>query len=173
MGVGAEANACSNTLVSGTVALDGFMEGLIMRLSWRVWTARLAFVAVFVLNIVCALQFVIDPGAYAPGFQLTGIPGSVAVRGMGVAFLMWNATYPFFIVHPERSRILGVIILIQQAIGCIGETCILLGLPAGYETLASSIERFIAFDVGGLAVMAVAFLLLQGGEKSEKGAWQA
>ena len=46
----------------------------------------------------------------------------------------------------------------------VGETAILLGLPAGHEVLAASILRFIAFDAGGLVLMAAAFawMLIRG-----------
>lgn len=88
-------------------------------------------------------------------FQLSGIPGEVAVRGMGIAFLMWNATYPLFIYNPRRFFILGIVIVAQQLIGCVGEGFILHSLqdaPAPFIALA--IQRFLAFDVVGLAIMA-------------------
>lgn len=127
---------------------------------WAVWLARAAFGTVFAVNVVCALQFVFDPLSYAPGFQLEGVSGSVAVRGLGVAFLMWNATYPFFVCLPRRNLVVGVIVLAQQAIGCVGEACILAGLPPGYDVLAASIQRFIVFDVVGLGLMALSFACL-------------
>lgn len=82
------------------------------------------------------------------------------MRGMGVVFLMWNATYPAYIFKPDKYRVLGGIIIAQQAIGCIGETFILFTLGGGHELLASSIMRFIAFDVGGLVFEVVAFVVL-------------
>lgn len=122
---------------------------------------RIAFTAVFALNVMCALQFVIAPGEFAGAYQLSGVSGEAAVRGIGIAFLMWNATYPLFIWKPSRHMALGVIILVQQLIGCIGETCILLTLPSeGHELLASSIMRFIAFDAGGFVVMLVTFIFM-------------
>ena len=122
---------------------------------------RIAFTVVFALNVMCALQFIIDPADFAGAYQLSGVAGEAAVRGIGVAFLMWNATYPLFIWKPAKYWALGAIILVQQLIGCIGETCILLTLPSeGFELLASSIMRFIAFDVGGLVVMLITFVWL-------------
>ncbi|MGL5173373.1 MAG: hypothetical protein ACRC75_05920, partial [Olsenella sp.] len=53
------------------------------------WIARIAVGAVFVMNVWCALDFVIDPGAYAPAYELSGVAGQAAVQGLGVAFLMW------------------------------------------------------------------------------------
>lgn len=122
--------------------------------SWAVWATRAAFSLVFLLNIQCALQFVIVPGAYTGAYQLSGVSGEAAVRGLGIAFLMWNATYPAFIASPQRFRILGWVILAQQVIGLVGESALLLSLPAEYETLSSSIARFIAFDAAGLILMA-------------------
>lgn len=125
-----------------------------------VWFARVAFAAVFALNVMCALQFVIDPGSYAGAYELEGVAGEAAVRGIGIAFLMWNATYPAFIAAPSRFRVLGWVILAQQAIGLVGESLLLCSLPAGHDVLASSVMRFIAFDGAGLVLMGVAFALL-------------
>lgn len=125
-----------------------------------VWFARVAFAAVFALNVMCALQFVIDPGSYAGAYELEGVAGEAAVRGIGIAFLMWNATYPAFIAAPSRFRVLGWVILAQQAIGLVGESLLLCNLPAGHDVLAGSVMRFIAFDGAGLVLMGVAFALL-------------
>ncbi|WP_261429079.1 hypothetical protein [Xiamenia xianingshaonis] len=122
------------------------------------WAVRIAFAVVFIVNVQCALVFAFDPGSYAGAYQLEGPAGNAAVAGLGVAFLMWNATYPLFIWQPERFRVLGWIIMAQQAIGLVGECAIYLGLPAGFELLASSIMAFAAFDGFGLAVMAATFL---------------
>lgn len=124
------------------------------------WVARAAFCLVFCWNVLCAAQFVAAPEAYMAAYELDGMAGAAAVRGLGIAFLMWNATYPAFIAFPRRFRCLGVVVLVQQAIGLFGETGILIALPAGHATLARSIERFIAFDAVGLAVMAAAFAWL-------------
>ena len=127
-----------------------------------VWFARVAFAAVFVVNVMCALQFVLVPGDFAGAYELggAGVAGEAAVRGIGIAFLMWNATYPAFIVAPMRFRVLGWVILAQQAIGLVGESLLLAGLPAGHDVLAASVVRFIAFDGAGLVLMGVAFAVL-------------
>lgn len=119
--------------------------------------ARVAVAIVFALNVQCALQFVLWPEAFAGAYELSGVAGEAAVRGLGVAFLMWNATYPAVIANPRRFQTLYAVVLAQQAIGLVGETGILLGLPAGHDVLAASILRFIAFDAGGLVLMAAAF----------------
>lgn len=124
------------------------------------WCARIVFGLVFIINVQCALQFVFIPNAYVGAYELEGISGIIALQGMGIAFLMWNATYPFFIAHPIKWRIVGVIILFQQAIGLIGESLLLAYLPSGHDILASSIQRFIFFDGIGLLVMAEAYFLL-------------
>lgn len=124
------------------------------------WCARIVFGLVFVINVQCALQFIFIPDAYVGAYELEGIAGTIALQGMGIAFLMWNVTYPFFIAHPIKWRIVGIIILFQQAIGLVGESLLLACLPNGHEILASSIQRFIFFDGIGLLVMAAAYFIL-------------
>lgn len=124
------------------------------------WFARIAFAAVFVINVHCALQFILAPAQSAAAYELGGVAGEAAVRGIGIAFLMWNATYPAFIVAPRRFKVLGWVVLAQQAIGLIGETALYLGLPSGHDVLASSVLRFITFDGAGLVLMAAAFACL-------------
>lgn len=118
---------------------------------------RICFAIVFFLNVQCASLFIVDPASYMGGYQLDGLPGRVAVQGIGVAFLMWNATYPLFIVRPHQHRTLGIIILIQQIIGFIGEFGIWLSLPPGNEVLSASIARFMVFDGIGFLLMAASF----------------
>ncbi len=109
---------------------------------------------VFCWNVLCALQFAAAPEAFAGAYQLEGAAGAAAVRGMGVAFLMWNATYPLFLWQPDRFKALGWIIVAQQVIGLVGECAIFASLPnAGYEMLGASILRFAAFDGAGLILM--------------------
>ncbi len=134
------------------------------------WTARAAVLAVFCLNVQCALQFVLWPGRFAGAYELSGAAGEAAVRGLGVAFLMWNATYPPVIAAPSRHRALYLVVLAQQAIGLLGETGILLSLPEGHGTLAASLLRFIAFDGGGLVLMAGAYWYLRRKNKQTDGA---
>lgn len=118
---------------------------------------RIAFAIVFVVNVQCAVSFVLQPDAYAPAYELSGTAGAVAVQGLGIAFLMWNATYPAVIANPRRFRALGAVVLAQQAIGLAGESWIRLSLPDGHAMLAASIERFVAFDAFGLVLMAATF----------------
>ena len=67
------------------------------------WLARLALGVVFVFNVNCALAFIARPAAYAPGFEVSGIPGEALVRGVGILFLMWNVTYPLAIWNPTAT----------------------------------------------------------------------
>lgn len=104
--------------------------------------ARVAVALVFAVNVQCAASFALWPEAFAPG--------------LGVAFLMWNATYPPVIANPRRFRALFAVLLVQQVVGLTGESWILLSLPVGHAALAASIIRFIAFDAAGLMLMAAA-----------------
>ncbi|MCI9128869.1 MAG: hypothetical protein HFJ65_00910 [Eggerthellaceae bacterium] len=119
--------------------------------------ARVCYAIVFGWNVLCAFQFAFAPEAFAGAYQLEGVAAETAVRGIGVAFLMWNATYPAFLVSPERFKALGVVILVQQVIGLVGEVLIWCSLPQGYELLASSIMRFVAFDGAGLILMGISY----------------
>lgn len=130
------------------------------RVRRAVWLARAAFAIVFAINVQCAVQFVLQPDAYTTSFEVAGVPGAAAVQGLGIAFLMWNATYPAVIANPLRFRTVAVIVLVQQAIGLVGESWLRLGLPAGHAALSASIERFVLFDAAGLALMAAAFAWL-------------
>jgi hypothetical protein len=121
------------------------------------WFARLVLAAVFVLNVTCAVAFIVKPDAYAPSFEVSGVSGTALIRGMGVLFLMWNVTYPLALWHPWRYRWLFLIIILQQAIGVVGETWMLIALPGGHETLAHSALRFIVFDGAGLFIFLIAF----------------
>lgn len=123
---------------------------------------RICFFIVFAMNVQCAMSFIMFPGDFASAYQLDGVEGNVAIQGIGIAFLMWNATYPAFIVSPRKFEILGWVVLVQQIIGFIGESAILLGLQgiSDYDLLASSILRFIVFDGVGLILMAASFLFM-------------
>lgn len=125
-----------------------------------VWLARLVVGIVFALNLSAALPFILWPDQYAPGFEVSGVPGRALVRGMGILFLMWNATYPPVILRPDRQRTLYAVILVQQVIGLVGETWMWIGLPAGHAVLSATGLRFITFDAAGLAGMSLLFWLL-------------
>ena len=128
---------------------------------WSLWPARLVIGTVFLFNVTCALAFVAWPDRYAPGFEVSGVPGRVLVRGIGILFLMWNATYPPVLVRPDRHRTLFAVMLAQQAIGVAGETWMWVTLPPGHAALWTTGLRFIAFDAAGLVGMGLVFWLLR------------
>jgi hypothetical protein len=125
----------------------------------RLWAARLLIAAVVAWNLQCALVFFLSPGVYAPGFELTGVPGLAAVRGFAVLFAMWNIPYLVALWHPQRNRISLWEALGMQIIGVIGESLILFSLPAGYPSLHASILRFISFDAAGVVLLIGAVFL--------------
>ena len=123
------------------------------------WISRVLVATVFFVNVQCAIQFLIWPGAYTAAYQVEGASAEVMVRTVGICFLMWNATYPPVIAHPTRYRVLFGVVIAQQLIGLIGESALLLTIEPGLEVLASSIVRFIAFDAAGLVLLGIAFAL--------------
>jgi hypothetical protein len=124
------------------------------------WLTRLVISIVFFFNVTCALAFIAWPDRYAPAFELAGVPGRVMVRGIGILFLMWNATYPPVLVRPGQNRALFAVLLIQQAIGLAGETWMWATLPSGHDALWTTGLRFIAFDGAGLVGMGPLYWLL-------------
>ena len=124
------------------------------------WIVRVVFAMVFLLNLQCALQFIIVPQDFIAAYELDGPSGKIALQGLGIAFLMWNATYPFYLANPAKFSVVGIIILVQQTIGLIGESALLVMLPADHALLSASILRFICFDGIGLIAMGVAFAYL-------------
>lgn len=130
------------------------------RSSLAIWFARLAVAIVFALNVSCALLFILHPQDYAGGFELSGAVGETIVRSFGILFLMWNVPYLPVILAP-RQRALFTVVLIQQAVGVLGESWLYLTLPAGHTALRATGLRFILFDAGGLILMAAAYGFLQ------------
>jgi len=135
------------------------MNGRVNKLDFRLWAARLLIAVVVVWNLQCALVFLLTPGVFAPGFELTGVPGEAALRGIAVLFVMWNIPYLLALWHPHRQRISLWEALAMQAVGVIGESVILFTLPAGHATLQSSLLRFIIFDFSGLVALGIAAYL--------------
>jgi hypothetical protein len=120
------------------------------------WAARVCIGAVLLANVQCAVVFWWSPQIYTPAFELAGVAGEAAVRGVGVLFLMWNVPYLIALWHPRRHRVSLWEAVAMQAIGVAGETIIALTLPPGYVTLRASLMRFILFDGGGLAILLLA-----------------
>jgi hypothetical protein len=125
----------------------------------RLWIARLLIAIVVAWNLQCALVFLLKPDAFAPAFELTGVPGVAAIRGTAVLFVMWNIPYLVAFWHPRRNRVSLWESLVMQLLGLVGESAILFLLPLGYAALRASILRFIAFDAAGLILLVFAFWL--------------
>jgi hypothetical protein len=126
----------------------------------RLWAARLLIAVVLAWNLECALVFLLNPGVFAPGFELAGIPGEAAIRGFAVLFIMWNIPYLVAFWHPQRNRLSLGEALAMQTLGVIGESLILFSLPAGHPLLHASLLRFIIFDASGVAALLGAVLLV-------------
>ena len=123
------------------------------------WFARAAVLAVLIANMSAAIPYLLRPADYAAAYELTGVPGEVAVRGFGILFLMWAVPFIPAVWHPTRNRVAFVCVLAMQAIGLAGESLMLAGLPAGHAALRTTGLRFIAFDGAGLVVLLIAYRL--------------
>ncbi len=125
----------------------------------RLWTARLLIAIVAAWNLECAAAFLRQPQAFAPAFELSGVPGAAAVRGTAVLFVMWNIPYLVALWHPRRQRVSLGEALAMQAVGLLGEGLILAHLPEAHALLRASLWRFILFDAAGLVLLTAACLL--------------
>jgi len=126
---------------------------------FRLWAARLLIAVVLAWNLECALVFLLNPGVFAPGFELAGIPGAAAVRGFAVLFVMWNIPYLVALWHPQQNHVSLWEALVMQVVGVFGESFILFSLPARHVILHASLLRFISFDAAGVVALLGAVLL--------------
>ena len=122
----------------------------------RLWLGRILILCVLVMNIQCAVVFILTPALFAPGFELQGPVGEAMVRGMGVLFLMWNVPYAVAAWQPQKQRVSMIEALLMQAIGVVGETAIFLALPLEHAVVRASVLRFVIFDSGGLVFLLAA-----------------
>lgn len=128
------------------------------------WLARLAIGLVAGWNLECAFFFLISPQQAAPAFELSGVSGEAAVRGVGILFLMWNVPYLVAFYHPLRHRLSLWEALGMQGLGLVGETWLLTDLPDGHLLLRAALQRFILFDAAGfLALMLACWLVFRAG----------
>jgi hypothetical protein len=123
------------------------------KVTLRVWAARFLIAVVVAWNLECALVFWLNPGVFAPGFELAGFPGAAAVRGFAVLFVMWNIPYLMALWNPSRHRLSLLEALAMQTVGVIGESFILFSLPSGHALLHASLLRFITFDAAGVVFL--------------------
>lgn len=127
----------------------------------RIWFARLLIGIVTILNLQAAFIFIFSPSRFVQAYELSGVAGEVAVRGVGVLFIMWNIPYLFALQNPIRYRLALTLSLLMQFIGLSGESYILSTLPVEHVILRSSIIRFITFDGMGLLFLITAYLLIR------------
>jgi len=139
------------------------------RSGWRTHVGRALIGAVAAWNLQCAAAFLLHPAGYAAAFELSGAAGEAAIRGIGVLFVMWNFPYLVALWHPLRHRVSLCEALAMQAVGVLGETLILRGLPAGHAGLRAAIGRFILFDGVGMALLIAAWLITARAWRSEAG----
>ena len=131
------------------------------------WFARGLIAIVTAWNLQAALVFILWPERFMHNFELTGIPGTVSVRGAGTLFLMWNVPYLVALWHPRKYLLVLGIAIAMQFVGLIGESFILFTLPDGHALLHRSILRFIIFDGSGFLLLAIAFWLVRKDAKSK------
>ncbi len=128
-------------------------------LDLRLWAARLLIGIVAGWNLESAAVFLLNPGGFAPGFELSGIPGEAAVRGIAILFIMWNIPYLVALWQPRRHWVSLWEALAMQVVGVIGESLLLWGIPAGHPILQGALVRFVGFDAAGVALLVGAWLL--------------
>jgi len=106
---------------------------------YSLWLVRFLIAIVAGWNLQAALVFILWPERFLHGFELTGVPGTAAVRGTGILFLMWNVPYLVALWNPRKYRLALGIAIVMQFVGLVGESLILFTLPDGHALLSTSI----------------------------------
>lgn len=141
--------------------LRGYNKGMLTkRISISPIVARVLIGLVTFFNLQCAFYFLFRPMDYAPGFELSGVPGSSIIQGMGLLFFMWNIPYLFALVNPIKYFTSLLEAVIMQALGVVGETILLRVLTGEHPLIKASVLRFIFFDGAGLILLSIALLLI-------------
>jgi len=70
--------------------------------NWRMGIARFLIAAVIGWNLQVAYVFLLFPERFLSGFELSGLPGEAAMRGMAVLFMMWNVPYLVAFWNPRK-----------------------------------------------------------------------
>lgn len=122
--------------------------------------ARLLIALVIISNLYAALGFFFTPQQFIAAYELAGAPGEAAVAGLGLLFIMWQVPYVVAFLNPLKHKLSLLEALIMQGLGLIGEAFILLRIPANHTILRVGITRFIIFDLTGLALLAVALMIV-------------
>jgi len=112
--------------------------------------SRVLIGSVVFINIQAAISFFINPAIYAPRYELEGLVGQSVIKGYGVLFLMWNIPYIIALYNPIKYKVSLYESVAMQFIGLIGESVIFWQLSPVFQTLHSSILRFIIFDGFGV-----------------------
>ncbi|HOE35589.1 MAG TPA: hypothetical protein PLF02_06305 [Anaerolineaceae bacterium] len=123
----------------------------------RIWIARVLIAVVLAVNLQAAVSYLLNPQAFSASFELRGAPGSAAVAGVGILYLMWQVPYIFALSNPIVRRVSLLEAILMQTIGLVGETWLLGRIDAGHAVLRSSITRYIVFDAAGLVFLAAAY----------------
>jgi hypothetical protein len=124
-----------------------------LRDHYKLWIGRILIGWVLITNVQCAILFILFPGSFVQGFELSGIAGDAAVMGFGILFLMWNVPYVLALIQPRKFRLSLLEAVGMQAIGFIGETALLLLFPQGHSYIRETVGRFIIFDGIGLILL--------------------
>jgi hypothetical protein len=125
---------------------------------WKLWVGKVLIAGVVFLNLQAAVYFLLRPGDYAPGFELSGVAGDAMIQGVGLLFVMWNIPYLIALVNPVKYRVSLIEAICMQAIGVIGETSLRCLLPTGHTVLSTSVSRFILFDGADLLLLLLAWV---------------
>jgi len=126
---------------------------------FRSFLPRVLLAIVAGWNLLCAIQFIVQPALYRPAFDLSGESGRAAVQSIGILFVMWNIPYLLAVVQPYRWKILVLCALLMQGIGCIGEIWIRSQLQGSYA-FRDSLLRFTLFDLAGFFLLFLAYILV-------------
>jgi hypothetical protein len=126
-----------------------------------IWIARILIGLVIFFNLESAFVFLLNPQDYVSGFGLQGDTGNLAIRGIGLLFVMWNIPYLVAFAHPAIHRISLLEAIAMQAIGLIGETILCLSLSPELAAVQNSLTRFIGFDGAGLISLLFAFACIR------------
>lgn len=118
-------------------------------------------------NLQAAVVFLAAPHRYLQAFQLSGVPGQIAIQGVGVLFLMWQVPYAFALVSPSRHRVSMIEALIMQILGVVGESLLILFLPSDYPRIRDSLKQFVLFDGIGVILLFTAWMLAARGKLTE------
>lgn len=122
--------------------------------------ARLLLALVLISNLYAALGFLFNPQSFTAAYELSGAPGEAAVAGIGLLFLMWQVPYIVALINPLKHKLSLLEALLMQALAVIGETFIRMRIPLVHSNLREAITRFILFDLAGLALLLLAWLII-------------